>query len=74
MATRTEIVGYIRLSKVGNALKMTIMKSALDKARTVESRDGTEYVSLIMNLDNIRDIIGGGREVASVCELVEEQG
>jgi len=73
MSTQNELVGYIRLSKAGNALKLNILKSALDRARTVEGKDGTEYVSLIMNLDKIRGIIEGAHELTGVCTSVEEE-
>ena len=69
---QSELVGYVRKSNAGNALKLNILKSALDKAATVEGKDGTEYVSLIMNLSKIKMIIGDEHEVTSVCQLIEE--
>ena len=71
MTTKSELVGYVRKSNAGNALKLNILKSALDKAQTVEGKDGTEYVSLIMNLSKVKMIIGDEHEVTSVCQLVE---
>ena len=70
--TRSELVGYVRKSNAGNALKLNILKSAVDNAQTVEGKDGTQYVSLIMNLSKIRMIIGDEQEVTSVCQLIEE--
>ena len=70
--TRSELVGYVRKSNAGNALKLNIIKSAVDNAQTVEGKDGTQYVSLIMNLSKIRMIIGDEQEVTSVCQLIEE--
>jgi hypothetical protein len=70
--TRSELVGYVRKSNAGNALKLNILKSAVDNAQTVEGKDGTQYVSLIMNLSKIRMIIGDEQEVTSVCQLIDE--
>ena len=70
---RSELVGYVRKSDKGNALKLNILKSALDDAQTVKGEDGTEYVSLIMNLSKIRMIIGDEQSVTSVCQLIEHE-
>jgi hypothetical protein len=70
--TRSELVGYVRKSNAGNALKLNILKSAVDNAQTVEGKDGTQYVSLIMNLSKIRMVIGDEQEVTSVCQLIDE--
>jgi len=70
--TKSELVGYVRKSKAGNALKVNILKSAVIDAPTVKGKDGTEYVTLIMNLTKIRLIIGDEHEVTSVCQLVED--
>ena len=72
MTTRSELVGYVRKSNAGNALKLNILKSALESAQTVEGKDGTKYVSLIMNLSKIKMIIGDEHEVTSVCQLMDE--
>ena len=69
---KSELVGYVRKSNSGSALKLSILKSAFDKAKTVEGRDGTEYVSLIINLSKIKMILGDEHEVTSVCQLVDD--
>ena len=71
--TKSELVGYVRKTNSGNALKLNILKSALDEAETVKGKDGTQYVSLIMNLTKIKMIIGGEHEVTSICQLTEEK-
>lgn len=72
--TKSELVGYVRKSNSGNALKLNILKSALENAETVEGKDGTEYVQLIMNLSKIKMIIGDEHEATSVCQLTEDDG
>lgn len=71
--TRSELVGYVRKSNSGNALKLNVLKSAIDEAPTIEGKDGTEYVSLIMNLSKIKMIIGDEHEVTSICQLYDEE-
>lgn len=72
--TRSELVGYIRKSENSNVLKLNLLKSSLDTAKTVDSKDGTEYVSLIMNLAKIRMIVGDEHDVTAVCQLIDENG
>ena len=67
---KSELVGYVRKSNMGNALKIALLKSSLEN--TIRGQDGTEYVSLIVNLAKIRMIIGDAQEVTSVCQLIEE--
>ena len=71
--TRSELIGYVRKSNVGNALKITLLKSAFEEAQSVKRQDGTEYVSLIVNLAKIKKIIGDDQEVTSVCQLIEDE-
>lgn len=69
---KSELVGYVRKSNAGTALKICLLKEAVDKAKTVEGKDGTQYLSLVVNLSKIKMIIGDEYEVTSVCQLVEE--
>ena len=67
----SELVGYVRRSNAGGALKINICANAFEKARRYVSADGNEYVGLVISLDKIRAVIDGEREVTSVCQLVE---
>jgi len=68
---RSELIGYIRKSKEGQALKLSISKSAFDEAETYTTTDGQKYVSLIINADRTQAIMNGEREVTSICQLVD---
>lgn len=70
---KSELVGYVKKSNNGNALKLKILKSALEDAETVKGIDGTEYISLIMNLSKIKMIISDEHEITSLCQLTEEE-
>ncbi|MCK5309447.1 MAG: hypothetical protein KAJ64_02260 [Thermoplasmata archaeon] len=67
----SQLVGYVRKSRGGGALKMSIDAEAFAKAERYKSQDGREFVSLIANVDKISQILEGDREVTSLCQLVE---
>jgi len=71
--TKTELVGYARKNVSGNALRIKILKAALDTADVEIGMNGEEYVILIMNLSKIKMVIGDGQEVTSVCQVIEHQ-
>jgi hypothetical protein len=68
---KSELVGYVRKSQA-NGLKICILKDALDKAQVIEGKDGTKYVSLILNLSKVRLILEDAQEVTSICQLVDD--
>jgi len=71
MSTDSKLVGYVRKSKNGGALKLSIDSAAFSEAERYSSSDGREFVSLIANLDKIQEIVEGEREVTSLCQIVD---
>ena len=67
----SQLVGYVRKSRNGGALRMSIDAEAFAKAERYKSQDGREFVGLIANIDKINQILEGDREVTSLCQLVE---
>lgn len=67
----SELVGYIRRSRSGGALKISISADAFQRSRRYVSQDGHEYVGLVVSLDKVRQVMEGAREVTSVCQIVE---
>lgn len=67
----SQLIGYVRKSNNGGALKMSIDAEAFTKAERYKSQDGREFVQLIANADKIGQILEGDREVTSLCQLVE---
>jgi heme-binding NEAT domain protein len=70
--TKSELIGYLRKSNNGNALKMSISADAFEKAAKYTGKDEKEYVSLIINLEKAREVMEGQREVTSVSQLLDE--
>jgi len=64
---QSELVGYLRRSENGQALKMSVSADAFDSAQKYSSKDGKEYVNLVVNLSKAQEVINGDRAVTSVC-------
>jgi len=69
--TKSELIGYLRKSNSGNALKMSIATEAFENAARYTGKDEKEYVSLIINLEKAREVMEGQREVTSVSQIVD---
>jgi hypothetical protein len=63
------LVGYIRKTKSGGALRLSIDVAAFDEVKRYQSKDGRDFVSLIVNADKAGQILAGEREVTSVVSL-----
>ncbi|MEW5937091.1 MAG: hypothetical protein AB1665_04640 [Candidatus Thermoplasmatota archaeon] len=68
---KSTLVGYLRRSNAGGALKMSISAEAMQSAQRYSTKDGKEYVNLVVNLDKVQEIIDGDRAVTSICQLVD---
>jgi len=69
MATKSQLVGYVRKSKSGGALMLSVDAEAFSKAKKYSSADGREFVRLVANLDKVQEILQGEREVTSLCQI-----
>lgn len=66
----SKLIGYVRKSNNGNALKMSISTEAFEEAQRYTTQDGKEYVNLITNLEKIKEIIDDQREVTSISQIL----
>lgn len=71
--TESRLIGFVRLSKKGGALKIQIEKKSFNGCETYESADGKEWVQLIINLDKVRMMMLGEKEVTAINHL-EDSG
>jgi len=71
MTTKSQLVGYVRKSNSGGALRMSIDAEAFAKAEKYQTKDGKQFVSLIANADKVNQILQGEREVTSLCQLFD---
>jgi hypothetical protein len=70
---QSELIGYVRKSRSGNALNLSISAEAFDSAQRYLSQDGKEYVGLIVNMAKVQEILDDTRDVTSVCQIVNEE-
>ena len=73
MTAKSQLVGYVRKAKNGTSLTVSIDAEAFEKAHKYQSKDGRNFVSLVMNADKVNQILNGEREVTSVCQIVEDE-
>lgn len=66
----SKLIGYVRKSNNGNALKLSISTEAFEEAQRYTTQDGKEYVNLITNLEKIKEIIDDQREVTSISQIL----
>lgn len=69
--SKSELVGYARKDDDINVLRLHILKEAIQKAKTVEGRDGTEYCVFIIDIEKIKKMIYDDHPVTSICQLIE---
>ncbi len=70
---QSDLIGYVRKSRGGNALKLSISKEAFDSAQRYLSQDGKEYVGLIVNIAKVQEILDDTRDVTSICQIIDEE-
>ena len=66
------LVGYVRRSNAGGAIKLSINNNAFGDCETYTTTDGQTYVSLVISLDAMRKVIDGDRAVTTVSQLIFE--
>jgi len=71
MRTESKLMGFVRRSRNGGALKVSVAQSAFDSAKRYKTSDGTEYVGMIINLNKLRSLLSGEQEVTSISQIVE---
>ena len=63
------LMGYVRKSNAGGALKVNLSADAFDKAQRYLSKDGEEFVGLVVNIDHVRAVMEGEKEVTSISQI-----
>ncbi|MBA4695293.1 MAG: hypothetical protein DWC06_05920 [Candidatus Poseidoniales archaeon] len=65
----TTLVGFVRKSNAGRAVKLSINTSAFQDCATYVTSDGQTYVQLIVSLNALNGIIEGTKAVTSINHL-----
>jgi hypothetical protein len=70
-AEQTLLVGYVRKSNAGGALKVSINTSAMADCSTYTTSDGQTYIPLVISLNALRKVLDGERSVTTVSQFIE---
>ena len=73
MTTTSKLIGFVRKTKSGKGLRLNLSKEALDNAETYETSKGETFISLIVNLDGVLDLISEEREFVTCNQVVETE-
>ena len=69
--SEADLIGYVRLDKANEILRVNIHRDAFNKAKRYVSQDGTEYVGLHIDAKRLRMLLDGDREVTAVCQIAD---
>ena len=63
------LVGYVRRSNAGGALKLSINTAAFADCNTYMTSDGQSYVPLVISMAALNKVLSGERAVTTVSQL-----
>lgn len=63
------LVGYVRKSNAGGAIKVSINTAAFADCETYTTSDGQTYVPLVISLGALNKVLQGERAVTTVSHL-----
>ena len=63
------LVGYVRRSNAGGALKLSINTAAFADCSTYMTSDGQAYVPLVISLNALEKVLNGERAVTTLTQL-----
>ena len=66
---RSVLVGYVRKSNAGGALKVSINSDAFSDCSTYVTSDGQTYVPLVVSLNALSKVLQGERAVTTICQM-----
>ena len=65
------LVGYVRKSNAGGAVKVSINADAFTQCRTYVTSDGQTYVPLIISINALTKVMNGERSVTTISQFIE---
>ena len=69
--TNNILVGFVRKTNAGKALKLSINTSSFADCATYVTSDGQTYVQLVVSLNSISSVIEGNRAVTAINHLLD---
>ncbi len=68
---KSNLVGYVRKSNAGGAIKVSINNDAFSDCDTYVTSDGQEYVPLIISINALNKVLSGERVVTTISQIVD---
>ena len=68
---KSNLVGYVRRSNAGGAIKVSINNDAFAECETYVTSDGQEYVPLVISLNALNKVLIGERVVSTISQIVD---
>tara|TARA_B100000927_G_C16390789_1_gene439244 strand:- start:490 stop:744 length:255 start_codon:yes stop_codon:yes gene_type:complete len=68
---RANLVGYVRKSNAGGAIKVSINSDAIADCETYVTSDGQEYVPLVISLNALMKVLDGERVVTTISQIID---
>ena len=66
---KSNLVGYVRRSNAGGAIKVSINSDAFSDCETYVTSDGQEYVPLVISLNALSKVLNGERVVTTISQI-----
>ncbi len=63
------LVGYVRRSNAGGALKVSVNTAAFADCDTYMTSDGQAYVPLVISISALTKVLEGDRAVTTIAQL-----
>ena len=68
---KANLVGYVRKSNAGGAIKVSINSDAIAECETYVTSDGQEYVPLVISLNALMKVFNGERVVTTISQIID---
>ena len=68
---KSNLVGYVRRSNAGGAIKVSINSDAFSDCETYVTSDGQEYVPLVISLNALNKVLNGERVVTTISQILD---
>ena len=68
---KSNLVGYVRKSNAGGAIKVSINSDALSDCNTYVTSDGQEYIPLVISLNALNKVLNGERVVTTISQIID---
>jgi len=69
MQMDAKLMGYVRKSRNGKAIKISVAREAFESAKTYRTKNGDEYVDLVIRLEKLMEVVNGNAEVTAAVHF-----